>query len=120
MVNCPGHGIYTIWNRQIPQNELRFISQLSRSKRSSTAVLVRNEIAECTSEPGTIWRCEYVRRAIVRNIVKIRESGNLEGILISFKGSPTDVLDRILVEKKHGWAQNAFIEFLRLNATSKL
>jgi hypothetical protein len=120
MVNCPGDGIYTIWNRQIPQNELRFISQLSRSKRSSTAVLVKNEIAECTSEPGTIWRCEYVRRAIVRNIVQIRESGNLEGILISFKGSPTDALDRILVQKHHGWAQNAFIEFLRLNATSKL
>jgi len=105
---CFDHGTYTIWIKDISIRELTFLKKLSHTSNSGIAEQVRSEINYCKGISDELFRCQYVYRAVLRNMNRIEMAKGISRITQAFKYSPTYDLDRTRLLKDPGWAKKAF------------
>jgi hypothetical protein len=105
---CFDRGTYTIWIKDISIKELNFLKKLSQTSTSGIADQVGSEISNCKGISDEPFRCQYVYRAVLRNMNRIEMADGFSRITQAFKYSPTYDLDRTRLLKDPGWAKKAF------------
>ena len=105
---CFDRGTYTIWIKDISIKELNFLKKISQTSTSGIADQVRSEISNCKGISDEPFRCQYVYRAVLRNMNRIEMADGISRITQAFKYSPTYDLDRTRLLKDPGWAKKAF------------
>ena len=105
---CFDRGTYTIWVKDISIKELNFLKKLSETSTLGIADQVRSEISDCKGISDELFRCQYVYRAVLRNMNRIELADAFSRIIQAFKSSPTYDLDSTRLLKDPGWAKKAF------------
>jgi hypothetical protein len=113
-MSCPPRGYSAIWQRSVPADEYRLTRLISTT--SDPVKIVRLAISSCRKGGGGIFRCEYVRRAILRNAQTLIDRGLLIPVLADLKTSPSASLDIPLLSQQSGWDTKAFNAFVELAA----
>ena len=109
---CPTAISKAIWKRSTGDAEYALTVELLRSE--NPAAVAQQAIAECSALPGSIYRCQGVRRAVQRAAQALRESGDFSEVVEALAASPTYSLDKELLTRGPGWARRAFEEFQML------
>jgi hypothetical protein len=125
---CVRNGNYAIWTRNLrsPEygNEIRLSRDISRSP--NPAQLVGASIKRCKQQSGdNVFRCEWVTRAVERNLTELDRRHLLSAVVRALAGSPSLPLDVVLLRSRDlpAWWHAAFENFERLvekNAALKL
>ena len=109
---CPLDGRSTIWQRSSPAGEYRLTRSISESSRP--AAVVAAAISSCRRASGGVFRCEYVRRAVLRNAQLLIDRDRLDPVLTALRASPSADVDVPLISQEPGWDTAAFAAFVRL------
>jgi hypothetical protein len=109
---CPLDGRSTIWRRSGPAGEYLLTRSISRSSRPADVVAAA--ISSCRGASGGVFRCEYVRRAVLRNAQMLIDRGRLDAVLAALRASPSADVDVPLISQGPGWDTAAYAAFVRL------
>lgn len=109
---CPLDGRSAIWRRSGPAGEYLLTRSISRSSRPADVVAAA--ISSCRGASGGVFRCEYVRRAVLRNAQMLIDRGRLDAVLAALRASPSAGVDVPLISQEPGWDTAAFAAFVRL------
>jgi hypothetical protein len=112
MPQCPMDGLSVVWKRTTPADEYLLTRSIATS--GHPADVVAAAIASCRRAPGGIFRCEYVRRAIVRNAQMLIDGDRLDPVLAALRASPSADLDVPMTSQGPGWNLAAYAAFIRL------
>lgn len=110
--SCAGDDPPTIWRRTDAAAELALANRLATAADPSGDVA--SEVARCATLEGDVWRCEYVRRAVVRAAKPLRAARIYDEVIAAMSASPTWDLDEPLLRRGPGWGGEAAAAFLRL------
>ena len=109
---CPNSGAYEVWQRTNSAPEY----QLTRVLRSSSdpVGLVRRSLEACASARGDVFRCEFVRRAVLRDYLALSNEGVYQQVVQLFSLAPSRALDLALMEGGAAWDDTAYRAFVGL------
>jgi hypothetical protein len=102
---CPGGNNYSIWARNIPENERRLSEAIAVESYMFYSKMIKEELRVCNSQ---LYGCEFISRAIIRNKAHLIQQGSLEKtvkLLADLKSFEFDSL-RILQPRK--WDERAY------------
>jgi hypothetical protein len=109
---CANDGRYTIWARTSGSDEMALSRAISES--DSPRPLIEQAVELCAKEGSSPFRCEGTRRAIARNLVELQRQGRLEEAVAALSASPSFAMDKPMILRGPGWADQAYAEFIRL------
>jgi hypothetical protein len=109
---CALGGRPQIWQRSDGSQEFALTRDVARSDRPGD--VIRTALDACRDEPGSAFRCSYVRRAVQRNVMVLKDRGHLADAVAALRESPSGPLDQRLVARGPNWAAESFREFTRL------
>jgi len=113
--DCFRSGLFSLWTRATPSTEYALTREIGSA--NDPIVVVRGAVSACRAAGANPFRCEYVRRAILRNAQDLRSRGVLDAAASALHGSPSASLDIPLLEQRPGWDAVAYDAFIRLAAS---
>ncbi|HEY4929204.1 MAG TPA: hypothetical protein VIH95_08625 [Acidimicrobiales bacterium] len=113
--DCPRSGKFSLWTRSTPSTEYALTREIASA--SDPATVVRKAVRVCRDSGTSAFRCEYVRRSILRNAETLKTRGLMDAAASALEGSPSAKLDIPLLGQHPGWDAVAYDAFVRLAAS---
>jgi hypothetical protein len=112
LAKCPNSGAYEVWQRMKSPIEYGLTRALRTT--SDPVGLVRRSLEACASARRGVFRCEYVRRAVLRDFVALTGEGVYQQVVQLFTLAPSRALDLALLKGGAGWDDTAYRAFVSL------
>jgi hypothetical protein len=102
---CPRVNKYSIWARNIPENERQLSEAIAVESFESYSQIIKEYLGVCNSQP---YGCEFISRAIIRNKAHLIREGSLEKTVNLMAGLKSYEFNSLRILQPRKWDERAY------------